>query len=311
MNKRIALTIVLVPAVLLISGCQQDQVTAEGSGVLAAPAAKTVSAYELAKRLGLKVTDTAVTHITLKNSANTVLIFTHTGAEVFVNAKPIGQVGFIDRTNGTPLFSESLVSKIRSAMRAGGTIRTTLAATYPRRLSGRVVIDAGHGGKDPGAKSCLGYYEKTINLQVAKKIAYLLRQRGLTVIMTRDNDTFVKLEERAQIANRGNAQLFVSIHADSAARSSARGFTTYVAKSASWSAQKAARGIGQTMSGTGLDNLGVRKADYQVLVRTQCPAVLVELGYLSNYQEARLLRDNGFQNRLAQAIAEGIFDYFD
>lgn len=307
--KSTALNIFLVLAVVVITGCQEAQVTREGPKLSGTEEAKAISAYELGRRLGLRVTDTTVTHITLKNSNNTVLIFTYTNGEVFVNAKSIGEVGFVDKINGIVRLPESLVLKIRSALRT--TVTTQVRpVTYTRKLSGKIVIDAGHGGKDPGAKSRLGFYEKTINLEVAKKISYLLRQKGLTVIMTRNSDTFVELEERARIANRQNADLFVSIHADSASRSSTRGYTTYVAKSASWSAHKAARGIGQTMAGTGLDNLGVRKADFRVLVHTRCPAVLVELGFLSNYQEAGLLRNNAFQNRLARAIADGISNYF-
>ncbi len=188
-------------------------------------------------------------------------------------------------------------------------MRPTVWPEYPGKLSGCVVIDAGHGGKDVGAISCLGFYEKTVNLSVARKVASLLRQRGLKVIMTREGDEFIELEERAAIANRNNAQLFVSIHCDSMEKSSKQGFTIYVARSGSRASRQAAEAIARAMAKTGLDNQGVREADYKVLIYTQGPAVLVELGYLSNYQEAGLLKDSSFQNRLAEAIAKGISDF--
>jgi len=101
----------------------------------------------------------------------------------------------------------------------------------------------------------------------------------------------------------------VSIHSDSSSNSSARGFTIYVARSASWSSRRAAAAIGRAMLRAGLTSRGTERADYRVLVQTRCPAVLIELGYLSNRDEARLLRSSSFQDRLARAIAEGISEF--
>ena len=127
--------------------------------------------------------------------------------------------------------------------------------------------------------------------------------------MTRDSDRFIELEDRAAVANRNRADLFVSIHADSCQDSSLRGFTMYIARAASWSSNRAASAISRSMARTGLDSRGTRKADYRVLVHIRCPAVLVELGYLSNPSDARPLKNKSFQNRLAQAIANGIVDF--
>jgi len=184
-------------------------------------------------------------------------------------------------------------------------------APVPRRMSGTVVIDAGHGGKDPGATSVLGFYEKTVNLSVAHKVARLLEQRGLRVKMTRTSDYFVELEDRVAIANNLRADLFVSIHSDSFPKSTRRGYTVYIARSASSSSRRAASAIARSMSGTGLNSFGVQTAGYHVLTGTRGPAVLVELGYLSNRSEAALLRSGSFQSRLAQAVADGISDYFN
>lgn len=301
MRSRLKLSILLIVVGFAIAGCQQPQITIPGEGLLAPE--KTISVYQLAAQLGLQVADVADTHITLKNSANTVLIFTYSGGQVYVNTKPIGETGRTDRTGGSVYVSQSLVSRIRTA------IGPAIKPQYLGKLSGCVVIDAGHGGQDPGAISCTGYYEKTITLSVARKVATLLRQKGLKVVMTRDSDEFPELEERAAIANRNNAQLFVSIHCDSMENSSKRGFTIYVARSASRASRQAAEAIAQAMIKTGLDNQGVREADYKVLIYTQGPAVLVEMGYISNYHEAGLLRDSSFQNRLAEALANGVANF--
>ncbi len=237
------------------------------------------------------------------------MIFTISGGQVYVNTKPVATVGQIHRTGGQVHLSRSLVSKIRLAMQNRPT--ATVPITRSRRSSGTVVIDAGHGGKDPGATSVLGFYEKGINLSVARKVARLLEQRGLRVKMTRSNDSFLELQERAAIANRLRADLFVSIHSDSFPKSTRRGFTVYIACSASSFSRRAASAIARSMSGTGLNSFGVQTAGYHVLTGTRGPAVLVELGYLSNPREAALLRNPSFQNRLAQAVAAGISNYFD
>jgi N-acetylmuramoyl-L-alanine amidase len=180
----------------------------------------------------------------------------------------------------------------------------------PWELTGRtIVIDPGHGGKDPGTASAKGFEEKSVNLDVAQQIAQILRDKGHRVIMTRDSDEFIELDERAAVANRVKADIFVSIHADSSAKSSTNGFTVYVGRSGSWSSSKLADAIDNRMAQTGISSNGTKKADYRVLTHTRCPAVLVELGYMSNRWEAKQLNNNDMQRRLAQAVAEGITDY--
>jgi N-acetylmuramoyl-L-alanine amidase len=262
-----------------------------------------VSVDLLASRLGLSVDSINSTHITLKNSANTVLIFTHSGAQFFVNGKQIGPVGQIDNVGGKYYVPESLIDQIRPVLRSGAVYSSKPCS---RQLSGTVVIDPGHGGKDPGAISVKGFYEKTVNLSVARKVAFRLRQCGLQVVMTRDSDRFIELEERAEIANRCRADLFVSIHADSSMTRTMRGYTVYVARQASYSSQKVARAIARQMQAVSSEGNGVRQGDYRVLVKTQMPAVLVEIGYISNHGEASLIATDSFQDRIAEAICAGI-----
>ncbi len=101
----------------------------------------------------------------------------------------------------------------------------------------------------------------------------------------------------------------MSIHADSAPSSSAQGFTIYVAAGASTESYRAAHAINQAMEKTGQNNRGIREEDYRVLMQSKGPAVLIELGYLSNSQDTARLSDDRFRDRLAQAIADGIQTY--
>lgn len=312
MRIRFVLILLLATAAVLIGSCRPSPT---GPVIEKKPALeeRSLSVSELAAVLGLSVAETKPTHVTLKNSANTVTIFTVGGGSVFVNGKEVAKVGEIEMVGGEIRLSRSLVLAIRPAMRtAPPEAAPAPREPYrPRRLSGCVVIDAGHGGKDPGATSVLGFFEKGINLAVAHRVADLLADTGLRVEMTRTGDRFIELQERAAIANRLNADLFVSIHSDSFPKASRHGYTVYVARSASWSSRKAATAIADSMVSTGLNSFGVQTAGYHVLVETTGPAVLVEMGYLSNRQEAGLLRSSAFQDRIARAIAEGISNYFE
>ena len=121
----------------------------------------------------------------------------------------------------------------------------------------------------------------------------------------------MSLGERAALANRHAADLFVSVHADSVDSSSPNGFSVYTARVSSSRSIQVAQSIIQDLSQTGISNRGLRKANYQVLIKTKCPSVLIELGYLSNPWEAQRLRDSRTQYRLAQAIAAGIERFAD
>ena len=134
----------------------------------------------------------------------------------------------------------------------------------------------------------------------------MLQQRGYRVVMTRDRDVYPSLEERWNLANRIGPDLFVSLHADSCATPSVTGFTVYIAEGASWTSKRAAQSIADSLASLGRNSRGVRPAKYKVLINTRCPAVLVEMGYLTNYWEARQLNDTGVQARIAQAIVAGI-----
>jgi len=283
-----------------IAGCQGPQPGAPGVVV----GENTITLEQLASQLGLRIDKRDDTFVIMKNAANTVILFTNTDGRFFVNGKPVGSVGVVKESGGVFYVSATLVDQIRPLLSSGAPEKPVVKPR--RKTTGLVVIDAGHGAHDPGTISPTGIQEKTINLRVAAKVARLLEQRGIGVVMTRWQDQYLELEDRAAIANPRNADLFVSIHADSAPSSSAQGFTVYVAPAASAHAYQAAQAINQAMERTGMDNRGIREEDFRVLVKTNGPAVLIELGYLSNAQDATRLADDGFRDRLAQAIADGI-----
>ena len=127
--------------------------------------------------------------------------------------------------------------------------------------------------------------------------------------MTRSDDRFIELNDRAELANSVGAKLFVSLHADAAPNRSARGFTVYAPSGRMEQAGALSSAMVRRLLATGLANRGVRPARFRVLVRTTCPAVLVEMGYLSNVRDARLLGRREFRDMLAECVAGGVLDY--
>ena len=216
----------------------------------------------------------------------------------------------------------------------------------------KVVIDSGHGGMDPGAIGRTGLREKDVNLDIAKRLAEILRSEGVDAVLTRTTDSFVPLSTRAFIANTSGADLFVSIHSNANRVKSMNGFETYyVAPTVSdtsralLSAKNAklnldnrcfasssqdlkatlwdmiytnaraesielANSISRSMDGN-LDAriLGIKAARFQVLREVRMPAVLIEVGFVSNLDEERLLKNNFYRQKLAESIAEGIKNY--
>lgn len=170
-----------------------------------------------------------------------------------------------------------------------------------------VVLDAGHGGKDPGAKSVIGRNEKDFTLSMVKKVGEILEQEEhLLVMYTRSDDTFVELDDRAAFANDNNAAIFLSIHGNSYL-SHIHGIETYYWRDDSIDLAEIIHDY--ALQASGFADRNVRKNNYRVVTKTTMPAVLLEAGYLSNADEANQLYDEAFQNKLAKAIAEGIKEF--
>ena len=190
-------------------------------------------------------------------------------------------------------------------------------------LKGRViVIDPGHGGSDSGAIGPTGVMEKSITLRVGNELRRLLTQEGATVIMTRTTDKEVspkrskatdieELQARCDVANKQNADIFVSIHMDSFTNDAAKGTTGYYYslgnKRSRLLADKIRVGV---IDQLGTQSRGTQSSNFYVVKHTDMPATLVELAFISNKSEEKLMNSEEGIKKAAQGIADGIADYF-
>ena len=310
----------LVGVCLLLSGCDPadpfGQPRADQEPVILAPWGS-ISVYQLAGRLNMTVDRADENEASLRgNGINHVMLYAWPSSRVYVNGTRVDFLEFVTPAEGVLFVPESIVGSIRKMMRqpsgqtAVGPTPHPKPKPKPKPTARPVVIDAGHGGHDPGAPGVIGIPEKDINLPVALKVAQKLKARGIPVILTRSTDVFVELNERADIANRAGAALFVSIHSDaSEANPDARGYTVFTARSPDGQSVALADGLSRRMTAAGVTSRGVQQSNLRVLVRTICPAALVELGFLTNSYEAQALAMPGYQDRLAQAVADGIVGY--
>ena len=182
-----------------------------------------------------------------------------------------------------------------------------------------VVIDAGHGGNDPGKVGINNVYEKDINLEIAKKVKKYLEENDISVVMTREEDKALydegasnkKLQDmkaRVALIDNADATLAVSIHQNSFPQESVKGTQTFY-----YSNNDLSREIAETLQDTIIEVLKPEKErnakannDYYLLKKTKTNVVIVECGFLSNKEEANLLTENDYQERMAWAIAMGI-----
>jgi N-acetylmuramoyl-L-alanine amidase len=216
----------------------------------------------------------------------------------------------------------------------------------------RIILDPGHGGKDPGAIGSAGTYEKDIVLDIAKRLKTILEGYQYDVKMTRADDTFIPLEQRTEIASQFVADLFISIHANASTTNRASGLEVYALKQLDRQEQKdpqriknldilfrklamqrqdksvenivtdmlysykssesfaLAQAISEEVEqDTRARNRGVYKAGFFVLRNTLMPAVLVEVGFLSNAREERQLNSNQYRQKIAEGIARSLREY--
>jgi N-acetylmuramoyl-L-alanine amidase len=179
-----------------------------------------------------------------------------------------------------------------------------------RRSDGRmvVVIDPGHGGRDPGAIGIGGLQEKDVILPISLQVARQLEQQGIQVILTRRGDYFIDLQPRVDIAKQANADLFVSIHANAInmRRPDVNGIETYYFGSG----EELARAIHSSILGSvNTADRRVRRARFYVLRNNPMPAVLVEVGFVTGAEDAPKRADPRYQSQMADAIARGILLY--
>jgi N-acetylmuramoyl-L-alanine amidase len=226
------------------------------------------------------------------------------------------------------------------------------AEDWDQRGVRRIVIDAGHGGKDPGALGPAQVREAQVVLAIARELERELTKRGFEIVMTRDRDVFLTLEARTDVANRRDADLFLSIHANAARNRELAGVETYLLDTRydRQTARVAARENGTTiaqlselhkiLAALRLGNneryaaryaelvqdslvsrlrktfpstidLGVKRGPFLVLFQADMPAILVEVGFVSNAAEVRRLTSQGFARIAAEGIANGVTAYRD
>ncbi|MCM1173386.1 MAG: N-acetylmuramoyl-L-alanine amidase CwlD [Clostridium sp.] len=192
------------------------------------------------------------------------------------------------------------------------------ALKLPEQIT--VVVDAGHGGNDPGKVGVGGTLEKDINLSVALKLKTELEKRGIKVILTRESDTSLAIEgatnkktsdmnKRMEITNSARANLLVSVHQNSFTDPKVKGAQVFYYKNSKESEDIAVTVQAELVSSLDKDNKRKAKAnnDYYVLRKSTCPAIIVECGFLSNSEEEAKLISEEYQQDVAEAIAEGIY----
>lgn len=186
-----------------------------------------------------------------------------------------------------------------------------------------IVLDPGHGGSDPGKIGVNDVEEKTVNLEIAKTVQKLLKKEKIDVVMTREKDTMLTgrdgqatkvgdMKARVAMINETKPALAVSIHQNSYHQEGVKGAQVFY-YSHSEDGKKAAEVMQKALLSLNTDNNRKAKANdtYYLLKRTEPPTIIVECGFLSNWEEAELLKDKEYQESIAEAIVEGIKAYIE
>lgn len=181
-----------------------------------------------------------------------------------------------------------------------------------------IVLDAGHGGKDPGAISPNGNKEKDINLDITLKLNERLNSLGYKTVLTRDYDTFIDLYERPNIANINNGDIFISIHSNAIADKNISGLQVLYCPATESTVKEvdnfplADMIYKEVLAQTGAVDRGIIKRPKLVVLReTRMPAVLVEVGFITNPTEEKLILDSEYQDKIVEGIIRGIERYFE
>lgn len=182
---------------------------------------------------------------------------------------------------------------------------------------GLIIIDPGHGGEDAGTRSLTKprYQEKYLTLTTSKFLRDYLTQMGYQTVMTRNDDTFIPLITRAEMANKAEPALFVSVHYNSAPSAEAQGIEVFYYQSDSDKPRtKASKELATTvltkvLRTTEAKSRGVKRGDFAVIRETKMPAVLIEGGFLTNQEELEKIKDPNYLKQIAWGIAQGVDAY--
>ncbi|GIN70323.1 N-acetylmuramoyl-L-alanine amidase [Bacillus sp. J14TS2] len=187
--------------------------------------------------------------------------------------------------------------------------------TQTKQISGNslagyhFVIDPGHGGKDPGAIGS-EVYEKTLTLSTAKKLERQLNNKGATVTLTRADDTYISLEKRTEISNSNNTDAFISLHYNSSNDQAVHGIETFYSGDDD-NRQLANAVHSSVVNHVNLNDRGAKQADFQVLKENQQQAILIELGFISNPDEQKLIQTDRYQEEAVKGITIGLEEYYN
>ncbi len=198
-------------------------------------------------------------------------------------------------------------------------IKDTHRITTPKRKE-VIIIDAGHGGRDPGSVSHREKYEeKSLTLSTAFLVRDHLKKLGYQTVLTRNHDIYVPLVTRADIANDLGAHLFVSIHYNFSTSRDVEGIEVYYFKEEKHpgsdritkSRQLANKVLASVIEGTSAKSRGIKQANFAVIRETKMPAILIEAGFLSNPGEREKINDPNYLRKLSLGIAKGVDKYFN
>ncbi|HNX27176.1 MAG TPA: N-acetylmuramoyl-L-alanine amidase [Phycisphaerae bacterium] len=332
MNLARNLSVILImAAAFAIVGCQQPAVQSEWN----ISPDKLCRVSEIADRLGMRLDKSTSAVARMSSPHNSVIIYGDPDGRVLVNNTEVTRSINILPDGDELLVPYKVEREIRAKLRftgepaaaaakrdariAAAHHKTYTQPTYanppkPKWMSGSVVVvDAGHGGKDPGALGGNNTREKDVVLDIALVVAAKLRDKGHDVKLTRTGDYFIPLDGRVDMAEKAHPDLFVSIHADAAGSSAATGMTVYIPKRGDdYNMSLRAGKLVESQAGTVVSNSrGVQKhsKNLRVLERTSCPAMLIEVGFLSNPAEEQQLASSEYRRRVADSIANGIDKY--
>jgi hypothetical protein len=209
----------------------------------------------------------------------------------------------------------------KDAPRGGADIERDISKIIG--LKGRkIAIDPGHGGSDSGAIGPTGVMEKSVTIRVSKELKRLLEAEGATVILTRTGDTEVspkgakatsveELEARCEIANKANADIFISVHADAFTNREVKGTTAYYYTKGSPQSKRLADSVRTALiDAIGTLDRGTQTSNFYVVKHTDMPSILVEISFISNADEERMMNSEAGIKKIARGIADGIADYF-
>lgn len=209
--------------------------------------------------------------------------------------------------NGPLMKSE--IQKVKSSnMLSKLLLPVTVRAYRLRRMKMKtIVIDAGHGGKDPGALGTTGTREKDFTLIMALKLADRLKGSEVTSVLTRQGDTYPELSDRAKLANKLKADAFISIHANKSSTEASGTETFYTREDSKPFAERLQKYM---VSATGLRDRGTKYGNYAVTRETKMPAALIEVGFINHPIDEVKLFDPSFQDKVVDALAKSILEYF-